>query len=86
MLEMDDFRDLISPLSSKVVDSLIEELLNNENKLPFVRRSRHQEYKLDKDKKIVRRLVSGRQRKEYQSVALFIKKKKKMATTCVSNK
>ncbi len=77
MLEMNDFRDLVSPLSSEDVDSLIEKLLNSKNKLPFIRRNGRQEYKLGKDKKIVRRLGPGKWRKEYQSVALFIKNKKK---------
>ncbi len=37
MLEMNDFRDLISPLPSEDVDCFIEKLLNKENRLPFER-------------------------------------------------
>ena len=73
MLAMDDFRDLIVPLSKEDVDFIITEVLNNSNSLQFVSTAIGQEYNLDNDKKIVRRLVSGNTRKEYQSVALFIK-------------
>ncbi len=35
MLAMDDFRDLIIPLTKEDTDSIITELLNNPNKLRF---------------------------------------------------
>lgn len=73
MLSMDDFRDLIIPLSRDDVDFIITELLNNSNKLQFVNTTIGQEYKLNNDKKIVRRSGPGNTRNEYQSVALFIK-------------
>jgi hypothetical protein len=73
MLSMDDFRDLIIPMSEDDVDFIIKKLLNNSNKLPFVDTRFGQEYNLDGDKKIVRRLAPGAVRNEYQSVALFIR-------------
>lgn len=73
MLAMDDFRDLIIPLSSEDTDSVIVELLNNSNKLRFSRTNIGQVYVIDDHKKIIRRTGAGNTRKEYQSVALFIK-------------
>lgn len=73
MLEMDDFRDLIIPFSKKEIDVLITELLNSPNKIAFSQTAIGQEYNLSGDKKIVRRSGPGAMRKEYQSVALFIK-------------
>jgi len=73
MLAMDDFRDLIIPLSGVDVNFIITELLNNSNRLQFVNTAIGQEYNLNNDKKIVRRLGAGNTRNEYQSVALFIR-------------
>jgi hypothetical protein len=73
MLAMDDFRDLIIPLCNEDVDFIITQLLNNLNRLRFVRDGIRQEYSLCEDKKIVRRLGPGNVRSQYQSVALFIK-------------
>jgi hypothetical protein len=73
MLSMDDFRDLIIPLSRDDVDFVITELLNNSNRLQFVNTAVGQEYNLNNGKKIVRRSGPGNTRSEYQSVALFIK-------------
>lgn len=73
MLSMDDFRDLIIPLTKGDTDSIITELLNNLNRLQFVNTTIGQEYNLNNDKKIVRRLSAGNIRNEYQSVALFIR-------------
>ncbi len=73
MLHINDFRDLIIPLSRKDTDFIITELLNNSNKLKFVNTNIGQEYNLNNDKKIVRREISGKFRKKYQTVALFIK-------------
>jgi len=73
MLAMDDFRDLIIPLTRDGTDSIITELLNNSNKLRFVNTDIGQEYNLNNDKKIVWRLGAGNTRKEYQSVAFFIR-------------
>jgi len=73
MLAMDDFRDLIIPLSGDTVDSIITELLNNSNRLQFVNTNIGQEHTLNNDKKIVRRVGAGNIRNQYQSVALFIR-------------
>ena len=73
MLSMDDFRDLIIPLSKKDTDFIIDQLLNNSYRLRFVRDGARQEYNLGRNKKIVRRLGRGNVREQYQSVALFIK-------------
>jgi len=73
MLTIDDFRDLIIPLCREDVDFIITELLNNSNRLQFVNTAIGQEYNLNNDKKIVRRLGAGNTRNEYQSVALFIR-------------
>jgi hypothetical protein len=73
MLAMDDFRDLIIPLRREDADFIINELLNNSNKLQFINTSLGQEYNLSDDKKIVRRLGPGNTRNQYLSVALFIK-------------
>ncbi len=74
MLAIDDFRDLIIPLSIVDSDFLIGELLNTQNKLPFnAINANRQEYILSDDKKIVRRLDAGKVRNKYQTVALFIK-------------
>ena len=72
MLAMDDFRDLIIPLTREDTDLIIAELLNNSNKLRFVNTEIGQEYNLNNGKKIVRRLGAGNTRNEYQSVAFFI--------------
>lgn len=77
MLAMDDFRDLINPLRKEDVDFIITELLNNSNKLLFVRTDIRQEYNLSGDRKIVRRLGAGNTRNQYQSVALFMKNDQK---------
>ena len=73
MLAMDDFRDLIIPLTREDTDLIIAELLNNSNKLRFVNTDIGQEYNLNNGKKIVRRLGAGNTRNEYQSVAFFIR-------------
>lgn len=73
MLNMDDFRDLVNPLTEDLVESLITKLLNKSNKLQFVNTRIGQEHTLTNGKKIVRRLVRGIYRKQYQSVALFIR-------------
>jgi len=73
MLTMDDFRDLIIPLRKEDVDSIIERVINNSNRLRFTNTAVGQEYNLNSDKKIVRRVGPGRVRNEYQGVALFIK-------------
>jgi len=73
MLAMDDFRDLIIPLTREDTDSIITELLNNPNKLRLNNTTIGQEYNLSNAKKIVRRVGAGNTRNEYQSVALFIK-------------
>jgi len=73
MLAMEDFRDLIIPLPKEDVDFIITKLLNDSNRLPFVNTAIGQEYNLNSDKKIVRRLGAGTYRNEYQSVALFIR-------------
>lgn len=78
MLAMEDFRDFIIPLPQKDIDFIITEIVDNSNSLKFVSRAIGQEYKLDSDKKIVRRVGPGRSRKEYQSVALFIKNNAKI--------
>jgi hypothetical protein len=72
MLAMDDFRDLIIPLTREDTDLIIEELLNNPNRLGFNSATTGQEYSLGNGKKIIRRVVVGNTRKEYQSVALFV--------------
>ncbi len=73
MLEMDDFRDLIIPFSKEEIGVIITELLNGPNKITFSQTAIGQECNLSNDKKIVRRSGPGAMRKEYQSVALFIK-------------
>jgi hypothetical protein len=73
MLSMDDFRDLVIPLPREDADSIIRELLNNTNRLRFNNTNIGQEYTLNNDRKIVRRVGAGNIRKEYQSVALFIR-------------
>jgi hypothetical protein len=73
MLAMDDFRDLIIPLTKEDTDLIITELLNNPNRLRFNNTNIGQEYNLNNGKKIVRRVGAGNTRDEYQSVAFFIK-------------
>lgn len=74
MMAIDDFRDLIIPLSEENVNHLIRELLCNSNILEFNNVDENtQEHILSDDKKIVKRLVAGRERHEYQTIALFIK-------------
>jgi len=69
---MDDFRDLIIPLHIEDVDIIIKELLSDSNRLNFINTAIGQEYNLNINKKIVRRVGPGNTRNEYQSVALFI--------------
>lgn len=73
MLAMDDFRDLIIPLTKEDTDSIITELLNNPNKLRFTNTDIGQEHNLNNGKKIIRKVGAGNTRNEYQSVALFIR-------------
>ena len=73
MLAMNDFRDLIIPLSEEDIDIVITKLLNQQNRLQFVNTDIGQEYNLSGNKKIVRRLGPENTRSLYQSVALFIK-------------
>jgi hypothetical protein len=77
MLAMDDFRDLMNPLRKEDIDFIITELLSSSNKLSFDRSGIRQEHNLSGDKKIVRRVGAGNTRKQYQSVALFIKNDQK---------
>jgi len=72
MLSMNDFRDLIIPLRREHADIITTNLLNGPNRLQFVNTDIRQEYNLNGDKKIVRRLGPGNTRSLYQSVALFI--------------
>ena len=72
MLQMNDFRDLITPLNSADVDRIIQELLNNTTRLTFSRTTMGEEFSLSRGMKIVRRLGHGAQRHEYQSAALFV--------------
>ncbi len=72
MLAMDDFRDLIIPLTREDTDFIIKELLNNPNRLRFNSATTGQEYNLGNGKKIIRRVGAGNTRNEYQGVALFI--------------
>jgi hypothetical protein len=72
MLAMDDFRDLIIPLTGNDTDFIITELLNKSNQLRFVNSAIGQEHRLNNNKKIVRRVGAGNTRNEYQSVALFV--------------
>ena len=73
MLQMNDFRDFIIPLSREVVDSIVINILNDANTLQFENTAIGQEYNLGNNKKIVKRVGPGNQRNEYQSIALFIK-------------
>jgi hypothetical protein len=73
MLQMDDFRDLIIPLSNLDVDFIITELLNRRNRLTFSNTELGQEFIISNAKKIVRRAAPGRDRDEYQSVAIFLR-------------
>lgn len=73
MLNINDFRDLIIPLSDTNVDFVIKELLNKQNYLNFNNTNIGQEYNLNNNRKIVRREISGNFRKKYQTVALFIR-------------
>lgn len=75
MLHINDFRDLIIPLSDADVDFIIKELLNNPNNLKFNNINNRQKYILNSEKKIIRRVISGKKRKKYQAVVLFIKNK-----------
>jgi hypothetical protein len=73
MLKINDFRDMIIPLSQKDIDYIITKLLNGHNKMSFICNGNKQEYKISRYKKIVRRLDAGYERHEYLSVALFVK-------------
>lgn len=73
MLNINDFRDLIIPLSDTNVDFIIRELLKNHNNLNFNETDIGQEYNLNNDRNIVRREIPGNVRKKYQTVALFVK-------------
>ncbi len=73
MITMDDIRDLVVALDKLAVDKLFKSLTVNFKKLKFSKKGKTQECLLSDGKKIVRRTGPGLQRKEYQTIAIFIK-------------
>jgi len=73
MLSMDDIRDMVIAIDNSMVDQLFKSLTVNFKKIDFSIVNDREECSLSKEKKIVRRAGPGLQRKEYQTIAIFIK-------------
>ncbi len=73
MIKMADIRDIIIAIDDSMVDELFKSLTLNFRKIDFSKTGNIEEYSLSKEKKIVRRVGRGKQRKEYQTIAIFIK-------------
>ena len=73
MLSMNDIRDMVIAIDTSTVDTLFKLLTINFKKINFSNMGTMEEYLLSDEKKIVRRTAPGLQRKEYQTIAIFIK-------------
>lgn len=73
MITMDDIRDMVIEINSPMVDELFKSLTINCGKMNFaIVSDDKEELVLSKNKKIIRRSGPGLQRKEYQTVSIFI--------------
>lgn len=75
MITMDDIRDMVIALDNSMVDQLFKSMTLNFKKINFYESGNTQECQLSNKSKIVRRVGPGLQRKEYQTIAIFIKNK-----------
>lgn len=73
MIKMDDIRDMLIAIDKSMVDKLFKSLTINFKKLKFSKIRNREECLLSNEKKIVRRTGPGKQRKEYQTIALFVR-------------
>jgi hypothetical protein len=73
MIKMVDIRDMVIAIDNRMLDELFRSLTTGYKGMRFVAVSQNEEeISLFKGKKIVRRTGPGRQRKEYQTVSIFI--------------
>jgi len=76
MIDMDDIRDMVIAINNRMVDELFKSLTISYKKIRFDSNENEEESVLSENKKIVRRAGPGLQRKEYQTVSIFIKNSK----------
>jgi len=76
MITMDDIRDMVIAIDNRMVDELFKSLTIGYKKIRFTPNKNEEESALSKSQKIVRRTGPGLQRKEYQTVSIFIKNSK----------
>lgn len=75
MIRMDDIRDMIIAIDNSMVDRLFKLLTDKFKKINFIETGNKEEAILPTGKKIIRRVNPGLRRKEYQTIALFIRNK-----------
>lgn len=73
MITMDDIRDMVIAIDNSIVDELFKSLTISFEKIDFTKVEDMEECLLSDEKKIIRRVGKGRQRKEYQTIAIFVK-------------
>jgi hypothetical protein len=77
MIDMDDIRDMVIAIDNSMMDKLFKSLTTDYKRISFdAIQENEEESSLSKVKKIVRRTRPGLQRKEYQTVSIFIKNSK----------
>ena len=74
MITMDDIRDMVIEIDSSMVDELFKSLTVNYRRINVTASGNNrEEFALSGGNKIIRRAGPGQQRKEYQTVSIFIK-------------